>query len=196
MEEIPKVRPVQLNEADRFAATMTLALAADPSTRWVTPDAGQYVRMMMPISLAFGGQAAIERNSAYVLGEFLGVAIFLPPGVPPDDEKMGEIFAGVVPEPHLAAVYALFEKMSEFHPTAPHWYLPLIGVDPAYQGRGVGSALMRHGLATCDRDGTIAYLEATGPRSLPFYNRHGFETIGEIVIGNSPPMYPMVRHPR
>ncbi len=58
----------------------------------------------------------------------------------------------------------------------PHWYLPLIGVDPAHQGEGHGDALMAYALARCDRDHAPAYLESSKPRNIPFYRRYGFET--------------------
>jgi ribosomal protein S18 acetylase RimI-like enzyme len=85
--------------------------------------------------------------------------------------------------------------MGRYHPSEPHWYLPLIGVDPARQSQGHGSALMRHALAACDRDGRPAYLESTNPRNLPLYERHGFERLGTIQAGASPPLFPMLRKP-
>jgi len=193
MSDDKEIRTVQGSEADRLAATITLALCSDPSTRWAMPDANQYISVLMPLVGAFGGQAALEHGTAHVIGDFLGAAIWLPPGVHPDEEAMGEIFARHVEESHLEAVYALFETMAGHHPQEPHWYLPLIGVDPAYQRRGLGAALLRHALATCDRDQSLAYLESTNPVSVPLYQRHGFEVIGEITVGNSPPMFPMVR---
>jgi hypothetical protein len=30
--------------------------------------------------------------------------------------------------------------MSGYHPDEPHWYLPLLGVDPLRHGKGLGSA--------------------------------------------------------
>jgi ribosomal protein S18 acetylase RimI-like enzyme len=72
----------------------------------------------------------------------------------------------------------------------------MIGVDPAYQGRGYGAALLRHALQTCDRDGLPAYLEATSPRSAALYQRHGFEVIGVIQVADSPPIFPMLRQLR
>ena len=51
--------------------------------------------------------------------------------------------------------------MGDLHPTFDHWYLPLAGVDPPAQGRGLGSVLLRHALEICDRGGLPAYLEAT-----------------------------------
>lgn len=37
---------------------------------------------------------------------------------------------------------SIFEQVEKFHPTEQHWYLPMIGVDPAHQGVGAGFALM------------------------------------------------------
>jgi GNAT superfamily N-acetyltransferase len=46
----------------------------------------------------------------------------------------------------------VFEKMSSYHPNEPHWYLPLLGVDPLHHGQGLGSALIQHAIVMCDRD--------------------------------------------
>jgi ribosomal protein S18 acetylase RimI-like enzyme len=94
------------------------------------------------------------------------------------------------------AILGMFEQMAKFHPEEPHWYLPLIGTDPARQGSGYGSALLRHALASCDRDRMPAYLEATSARNLPLYQRHGFEALGTIQAGDSPVITPMLRRPR
>ncbi|MGV1015508.1 MAG: GNAT family N-acetyltransferase, partial [Methyloceanibacter sp.] len=83
-----------------------------------------------------------------------------------------------------------------FHPDEPHWYLPLIGTDPALQGKGHGSSLLRHALSICDAEKMPAYLEATSARNVPFYRRHGFEAIGTIRVGTSPTITPMLRPPR
>jgi ribosomal protein S18 acetylase RimI-like enzyme len=88
------------------------------------------------------------------------------------------------------------EQMGEFHLNEPHWYLPFIGVDVTKQGRGYGSALLRHALERCDWDGLPAYLDATSPLNKPLYERHGFEALGVIQAGRSPPMCPMHRKPR
>jgi ribosomal protein S18 acetylase RimI-like enzyme len=90
----------------------------------------------------------------------------------------------------------VFEKMGSYHPSEPHWHLPLIGVDPSLQGNGLGAALLKHGLIRCDRDNTPAYLESTTPRNIPLYQRHGFEVLGEIQVGTSPTIFPMLRKPR
>jgi ribosomal protein S18 acetylase RimI-like enzyme len=86
--------------------------------------------------------------------------------------------------------------MEEFHPKEPHWYMPMIGVDPSRQGQGYGSALLKAALKHCDADGLPAYLESSSPRNVPLYERHGFEVIGEIKPGDHPGITPMYRAAR
>ncbi|MCY1125739.1 GNAT family N-acetyltransferase [Frigidibacter sp. RF13] len=179
----------------RFESAMTLAFSADPAARWAWSDPDQFLRTFMPLVTLFGGKS-FDHGTAYVAEDFRGVAQFLPPGVQVDDGPIGELFERNMTEPGLGKVLGLFEQMASFHPREPHWYIPLIGVDPAFQGQGYGSALMNQGLAVCDRDGQLAYLEATSPVNRLFYERHGFRTLGEIRVGDSPPMFPMLREPR
>ena len=119
--------------------------------------------------------------------------MWLPPEIHPDDDALEAVLQPSVAPAVLEQAGALFERMAAHHPAEPHWYLPLIGVDPAHQGKGLGSALLRHALARCDRDGTAAYLESTARANIPFYERHGFMVRGEIQVGTSPPLFPMVR---
>jgi ribosomal protein S18 acetylase RimI-like enzyme len=120
----------------------------------------------------------------------------VPPGVLPDDEPIAELFERKMSGSKLKEVLFLFEQMSGFHPNEPHWYIPLFGVDPVLHGRGLGSYLMQHGLAACDRDQKLVYLEATSPKNRAFYEHHGFRVLGEIRSADSPPMFPMLREPR
>jgi ribosomal protein S18 acetylase RimI-like enzyme len=83
--------------------------------------------------------------------------------------------------------------MDELHPRDPHWYLPWLAVEPARRGRGLGSALLAECLARVDADGLPAYLETPNPRTIPLYERHGFEVTGEAVAGSCPPVTSMLR---
>jgi hypothetical protein len=55
---------------------------------------------------------------------------------------------------------------------------------------------MRHALIPCDRDQIPAYLESSNPDNIPLYQQHGFELLGTIQAGASPPLFPMLRQPR
>ena len=101
-----------------------------------------------------------------------------------------------VSEERQEEVFAVLERMGRYHPSEPHWYLPLIGVDPVLHGKGYGSALMEHALIRCDRDKKLAYLESSNPKNMTLYERHGFELLETIQVGASPPIFPMLRKPR
>jgi ribosomal protein S18 acetylase RimI-like enzyme len=59
----------------------------------------------------------------------------------------------------------------------PHWYLLNLAVCPKRQGQGLGSTLLRHGLARAKAEGAPCFLETTNSRNLAFYEKHGFVTI-------------------
>jgi ribosomal protein S18 acetylase RimI-like enzyme len=79
------------------------------------------------------------------------------------------------------------------HPRELHWYLAVLGTEPACQGQGIGSALMAPILERCDREGLPAYLESSKESNIAFYSRHGFEVTGEIRLPDGPPVWPMWR---
>lgn len=110
------------------------------------------------------------------------------PGVESDDATFGEVIAQSCGDQILRDLNTAVEQMAHFHPAGDLWFLPMIGVDPVAQGRGLGSALLRHGLAACDRDGLPAYLETSNPRNRALYARHGFRDIGVIQAGSAPPL--------
>jgi ribosomal protein S18 acetylase RimI-like enzyme len=144
---------------------------------------------------AFGGKAFTHGTGYHVSG-FAGAALWLPPGIEPDEEALVTVLKESVAEERQAAVFAVFEQMGRHHPREPHWYLPLVGVDPVHQRKGHGSALLQHALRQCDQDHIPAYLESTNPANIPLYERHGFEVLATIQVGSSPPIFPMLRAAR
>ena len=92
--------------------------------------------------------------------------------------------------------FSILEEMADYHIKEPHWYLPMIGVDPAQQGRGIGSALLRHGLAKCDEDHLPAYLESSRPANVPLSERNGFQVLGQVGGDSFPVITPMLRQAR
>jgi ribosomal protein S18 acetylase RimI-like enzyme len=175
--------------------TVVLAFAADPVARWSWPESHQYLASMPQMARAFGGRAFANKG-AHATDGYAGAALWLPPGVAPDEDALGQIVQRTVSDSIRPNVLALFEQMAAYHPHEPHWYLPLIGVDPIHQGKGHGDALMTYALEQCDRDHLPAYLESTNPRNISLYRRHGFEVLGTIQLGSSPPLVPMLRRPR
>jgi len=181
-------------DADRVIDILTLAFAADPPNRWMYPEAAHFLRHFPSFAAALGG-AALPNRTALVSADYSGAALWLPPDVGPDEEALADLIAKSVAAAKQSYLMAIIEEMGRYHPNEPHWYLPFIGVDPAQQGKGLGAALLKPVLSKCDEAHLSAYLESTNPKNRTLYERHGFRAIGEIKVGDCPPIVPMLRHP-
>lgn len=180
---------------DRCMGALGTAFVSDPLIRWMFPDARQYLTYFVQVGKFFAGRA-FEHDSAYRTEDFLGTALWLPPGVSPDEESLGELMATAV-EPSLQEdVFGLLEQVGAGHPETPHWYLPAIGVDPTRQGQGYGSALLASSLQVVDSTHDMAYLESSNSLNVPLYERFGFQVVGTIQSGGSPTITRMLRSPR
>ncbi|HEV2363456.1 MAG TPA: N-acetyltransferase [Caulobacteraceae bacterium] len=186
-----EVRAAQAGEKTDILAILQLAFATDPPTRWLIPKPADYVELYASFAAAFGGRA-FDHETALVTTDGRAAALWLPPGVAPDQEAMGPVFEKALAR-RGGTPPAIGEQMDALRPKEPHWYLPLIGVDPAHQGRGLGSALLASGLARVDAEGAIAYLESSNEKNIPLYERFGFEVVGFVQAGDFPGLWPMLR---
>ena len=189
------VRHATPSERPRCLAALVTAFAGDPLLRWMLPDPATYLAFFPRVGEFYGGRA-FEHDAAFCTDDFTAVALWLPPGVEPDMDALGGVMEQAVDPSRHEEVFGLLEQVGHAHPEEPHWFLPAIGVDPRHQGHGYGSALLERSLEPCDQDNAIAYLEASNPRNVPLYERFGFEVVGEIQMGSSPVVTPMVRPPR
>ena len=79
-------------------------------------------------------------------------------------------------------------------PVKRHWHLGPLVVDAPLQGMGLGSRMMQVFCAQMDAAREDAYLETDKPENVRFYERFGFELVGEQeVLGVS--NYFMLRRP-
>jgi GNAT superfamily N-acetyltransferase len=74
------------------------------------------------------------------------------------------------------------EEVEKRHPREAHYYLEYIGVEPSYQGQGLGSCLLAEMTRRADQQGVGCYLETATRRNLPLYQRFGFEVVEETQI--------------
>ena len=188
------VNAARESERSRAVATLVAGFIADPVARWCWPDSESYLANMGRFANAYGGKA-FAHGSAWTDPDFRGSALWLPPGEHPDEEELGSIVA-TLEQRKQGLLLAALEELGGYHPKEPHWFLPLIAVDPANQGQGIGSRLMQHAVAHCDATATRAYLESSNPRNISLYARHGFRVVGEVRHGDCPLFTPMVRDPR
>jgi GNAT superfamily N-acetyltransferase len=191
------VRPATAADVKLLAAVMARAFYDDPPFIWMLPDPRTRLKRSRRFFAALGRGEALARGGvdvALVGTEVAGAAIWRPPGHW-ETEQLRAVL-GVVRAfgRRTPAVMALAKAMARAHPREPHWYLFAIGVDPAWQGTGVASALLRPRLDQCDRDGRPAYLEASKPASVPLYQHFGFEPTGNPDLPDgAPPLTAMWR---
>lgn len=168
--------------------TLVEAFEGDPACRSFWPELAAFRRHFPRFVELFGGPAQADRTA-----DSAGAAFWLAPGVEPDPEPLMAHLEATLPADRKAALLAGLEIQASLHPHEPHWYLPFIGVRAEAQGRGIGAALLAHGLARADRNGLPVYLEATSRRSVPLYRRFGFGTIGVVESPGYPEIFAMWR---
>jgi ribosomal protein S18 acetylase RimI-like enzyme len=191
----PIIKTATASDEAYLIDVVVRAFEADPAARWSWPDSQQYFMHFPSFVRAVGGKAFTHRSAYYVDG-YAAAALWLPPNVHPDEDKLTSLAQRSVSEKIQKDFLSVFEQMGHYHPSEPHWFLPFMGVDPSQQGKGFGSALLQHTLIRCDRENKLAYLESSNPRNIPLYKRHGFELLGSIQVGTSPSIAPMLRRPK
>jgi ribosomal protein S18 acetylase RimI-like enzyme len=183
-----------------LARTLTRAFLDDPVPEWICPDERLRERMLTRFYRRLFG-CAMRHQEVYTTADCTGAAIWLPPG----HERLGladqlSLMRSLAYARLLASiprVVAGLARADRAHPRQPpHWYLMVLGVDPASQGRGHGSRLLAPVLERCDADDVCAYLESSKESNISFYARHGFRVTDEVELPLGPVVYGMWREPR
>src|SRR5262249_13910466 len=126
----------------------------------------------------------------------LGAALWLPPGIAPGMDDIDEHLSATVPPGRLPALSAGLGAAAALRPKKPHWTLAAIGVLGPAQRAGIGSMLLREGLARVDADGAPAWLEATDRRSAGLFASFGFVVTGIVLVPGYPQVITMCRPAR
>jgi ribosomal protein S18 acetylase RimI-like enzyme len=190
--QIPAPRVATWSDVPAVSGVLAASFFDDPVLTWCYPD-GARRREILPQFFELVVSANLGHGQIYTTDGVVAGAVWLPPNA--DDDEQLVVALGEVSGEYVGRLFHAFELMAEQHPHEPHHYLFLLGTSPEWQGRGVGSAVMRPVLDMCDRDVTPAYLEATSERNRALYARHGFEVMGEIRLPDGPSMWPMWRGP-
>jgi GNAT superfamily N-acetyltransferase len=194
------VRPATAADVRPLAEVLARAFEDDPPFVWMLPDARTRVARNRRFFSTVLGTEALALGAVEVAcldGVIVGGTIWYPPGR--WSAAIGLRTAlGFVRAfgRQLGRASALSTAMARAHPHQPHWYLYVIGVDPARQGTGVAGALLRSRLSRCDQSGEPAYLESSKLANVPLYQHFGFEPTGPLELPAGAPMLtPMWRGP-
>ena len=194
----PRIRQVvTAEEVLATAKTLANGFFDDPVFVWTFPDEERRRRNLAGLLEAFA-RPYVRHGESYLTDDATGATLWLPPGrelvtAEEEPEFIGELEATAAED--AGRLFELMEIFDQHHPEGTYRVLQLLAVEPQLQSRGIGSALMTPGLARSDREQVPTYLEATSRRSIPFYERHGFEVIGEIEVPDGPTLFAMWREP-
>jgi ribosomal protein S18 acetylase RimI-like enzyme len=195
-----RVRKASADDVPAIARSLARAFFEDPVFAWLLPDAGDRLQRAERGFDFYLRKVYLPHDQCYTTDGAAGGALWLPPGTwhlgPLAQLRLlpGMIAATGSRLPQILRATATIESN---HPTTPHYYLPFVGLEPALQGKGIGTALMRPILERCDRERMPAYLEASSPRNRACYLRQGFQVTEEFTFPRGgPPTWRMWRAPR
>jgi GNAT superfamily N-acetyltransferase len=194
------VRKATLADVPRLADALARAFDGDPPMRWFLSDGSTRVERARRLFEVMLRRVHLSRDYCYTTNGIVGGALWVPPGT----WRLG-VVDQVALLPGMVRVFGRglaraqrgLTVMESGHPTTPHYYLDSLGVEPDWQGKGVGSALMQPVLERCDIERMPAYLNAGSPGSRDLYLRHGFVVTEEFTLPEGgPPLWRMWREPR
>lgn len=193
------VRLALKRDLPELARTLASAFSEDPVMTWMFEDAEARPEHLLRMQ-NFGLATALLRGHVYTLPDLRAAALWAPPDVPMLDDaagrEMGRVMAEAIGEKAGEKLGAM-AQLQKAHPDETHFYLFTLGTHADAQSQGLGSRVIAPVLERCDAEGLPAFLESSNPRNVPFYERHGFRVVEEIVLEEGGPiMHPMWRDPR
>lgn len=184
---------VEALEEDPFYSRITRDFSADRESR----------RAALAAYFSYSMTEGRRIGRVTVSNDQDGAAIWTlpqPPSVAAEAKReKHRFFEGVLGREGLADYDRIIEFMSERTGRSVKgdaWYLSILGISPAAQGKGVGRSLLLPTLDEADRAGAVCYLETYSPRTLRFYGRMGFGAVAShIEPVTSSEYWVMVRRP-
>lgn len=191
----PGVREARRDEQRSVCDLLGRAFFDDPVAAYLFPEEAsrreRYARFASIAIEAFGPGGVVMTEPA-----LRSAAIWQAPSPSPTGAlRQLRLLASLIglTRTGFRRIARMSELMSRHHPRERHWYLAVLGTDPNAQRTGLASAVLKPVLDRCDRERLPAYLESSKASNIPFYNKHGFEVVDELVIPGGPSLWPMIR---
>jgi len=186
-----RIAPRVATPADAALVTRILvdAFADDPMWgAWAFPDECDRRAHRRAVFRLFV-DGALRYPSTWIAAGESAVAMWIPPratAVSPEQEAALETELRTrLGAEQAARIFQAFDLFDTMTPTEPHYYLSLLGTDPAHSGKGHGRRLLADTLRVVDSERAAAYLDCAD-ELVPFYARFGFELIGSVLLPEGP----------
>jgi ribosomal protein S18 acetylase RimI-like enzyme len=192
-------RPAVWEDAIPISETLGRAFIDDPMMCFLLADeATRPAKMPRLFRLLF--KLALPYGACDVTSGCEAVTLWRPPG-----QWHVPFYQYIINGPEFLNVFGVrgalramsaMDIIEKHHPKEPHYYLQVIGTDPAKQGKGFGGVVMRRHLAIADAARMPCYLESSKETNIPIYQNFGFAVTGEIRPPGGPTLYAMWRKAR
>jgi ribosomal protein S18 acetylase RimI-like enzyme len=172
--------PITAARLPVLANVFARAFLDDPMIRWpLDPAADPEAAIRGTFAAIYHG--VVDAGVVWEAGHGDGFAVWISPGTAADmfesDHDAREEVTRFTDDGGRR--YDVLWSWIEDHVPGDAYYLDVIGVEPARQGEGIGSALIRSGLDRAHADGADAFLETAIESNVGYYERFGFRVIDE-----------------
>lgn len=183
-------------DIDTLSEVLTRAFAHDPYHRWLLPEERGW-RRGSPKVWTRVLRATSRDGRLLTTSELACGALWWPPSTKPRVLDQLWVFAALARHStkRVGSVIRGLDLQERQKPKQPHWYLAALGTDPAHEGRGMATTVIRPILDLCDRKGLPAYLETNTTANVQFYERRGFEVFCEFDLPDGPHTWGMLHAP-
>ena len=187
--KIVHAMPSDLDEAVSCLAT---AFGRDPITGYLLQTGSgyrervsQFFSILMRARLALDMPVFVARGDAGISGAAMGYSTARPEWPSKLNEEWERFEKAVPGMPERMSVYD--EVVAKYKPSAPHYYLGVIGTHPDSHGLGIGTQLIKRFCEASAGDplSSGVYLETAQASNLRFYERAGFSETGRGMLGSS-----------
>jgi len=188
-----QIRVAGRGDAAETAQMLARAFHHDPVFGWMLPAEDSRDRRLRRYFVTELHHESLRHGAVEVAcadGRIAGAAVWFPPGAWLPGTEASALTGYLRAFGHRFGTAAQFQSVAvRAHPREePHWYLAIIGVDPARKGHGVGAALLRSRLRRCDQEGLPAYLESSNRENVPLYQHFGFHVTSTLGLPEGAPV--------
>lgn len=190
----PAVTILYPEQHEQAAVSLGRAFINDPSFKPVVRDVADPVVRARLLAEIFRAMFAVERRHGEPIfgvidnGRVVAAAAtegLLKPSV------LGMMISGAGQLPRMLRAagwagmmrgFSMLDVLARNHPEEPHLYLQALGVDPDFQKKHYGKALLERLRFEAAARPEVAgvYLETATEANVAFYSAHGYEVLGEL----------------
>jgi ribosomal protein S18 acetylase RimI-like enzyme len=192
-------RRANLEDAAALTRLLTTAFLNDPVMDWVIRSGPKRISALDALFFRLLYGRAIPAGEVWMSDDGAACTIWLPPGLSAwpvgvvAQLRLLPLFVQLCGFGRLGRGAKLSGAMEKAHPRERHFYLFFMAVDPRFQGKGLGSAILDATLKGIDQAVMPAYLENSNPKNARLYERAGFLAQNNISPKEAPPLIPMWR---